>query len=324
MELVKKNYNELLGEITQYLQGSKVTISWNIGKILFKYSADNISIEQLSKDLNMSPTNLFRMLNFYKTYPNSIPQNNLNWSQYSVLSEIKDAEFRDMLEDKTITEKLTVEELKKEIREKKIQEPIQEIPTEPIEHPKILKPNRGMLYNYKLAKPYEHAKICLDLGFFIFREIPLNEYKNNEENILNFVKNEDVLEVTKSADGKYFVKKASASVRKIHTYKAYLKNIVDGDTIKVVLDLGFEIYREEILRLKDVYASELGTKEGSEHKKILEKILRDVDVVVLRTYQFDMYKRYVCDLFYDKNEKDAQKIANSGKYLNQQLVDIFR
>jgi hypothetical protein len=36
-----------------------------------------------------------------------------------------------------------------------------------------------------------------------------------------------------------------------------------------------------------------------------------------------MYGRYVCDVFYSQKEMDAQKVADEGNFLNQQLVNIF-
>jgi micrococcal nuclease len=334
MEIIPQNYNEILKEVKNYIQNSKIVMYWNIGKILFKYSVDKVLMEQLSNDLQISNSNLYNMLNFYKAYPVEIPTNALNWSQYAVLSEIKDDEFRNILENKAIEEGLTVAEIKEKVKQTKQTEKHDQKKEEAIEKIKIprakLTPNRGTLYNYKIGKPYETAEICLDLGFSIFKKI---QFVNEPKDILNFENAGDIVEVSKLKDDQYFVKKAENSVRKIHTYKGYLSSIVDGDTIRVIIDLGFDIFREEIIRLREVYADELGTEKGAEQKKILEKILKNVKFVVIRTYKTDMYGRYVADVFYEiqktsiplgkTDAETAQLVADNGEYLNQKLVGMF-
>ena len=155
---------------------------------------------------------------------------------------------------------------------------------------------------------------------YLTTNIAKQNLKNVETQNFASLKEDEILKINKIHE-KYFIEKAEVSVRRIHTYKGYLTRIVDGDTIRVSIDLGFGIFREEILRLKDVYADELKTETGKKHKKILEELLQGVEFVVLRTYATDMYGRFVCDVFY--GEGTPQEVANFGKYLNQELVTEF-
>jgi endonuclease YncB( thermonuclease family) len=109
----------------------------------------------------------------------------------------------------------------------------------------------------------------------------------------------------------------------IHTYKAILDRVVDGDTIHVTLDLGFEIRHKEILRLAKISAPEMSTSAGKKSAEILQKILKDVKVLVVKTNKTDIYGRYLADVFFSENgEEDLQKIADFGVYLSQRLIDL--
>ena len=97
--------------------------------------------------------------------------------------------------------------------------------------------------------------------------------------------------------------------------------MVDGDTIKVILDLGFDTFHREILRLKGVNADEAGTEGGNKSTKSLNKILKDVPFLIIKTIKVDIYGRYVADVFLASLDADPQQVADSGVYLNQLLLD---
>ncbi len=106
-----------------------------------------------------------------------------------------------------------------------------------------------------------------------------------------------------------------------YTYLAELEKIVDGDTLHVKLNLGFGVKHHEILRLAKIQAAERKTKEGIKVTAELKKILQGVTFLVLRTNKTDTYGRYVADVFFNAKEKNPQKVADSGTYLNQLLLD---
>jgi len=84
-------------------------------------------------------------------------------------------------------------------------------------------------------------------------------------------------------------------------YKYYVKkveNIVDGDTIDVLIDLGFDILFASRVRLAGIDTPESRTKDlkekalGLESKEYLKKILKDAKSVVIKTEKMDSSEKY--------------------------------
>ena len=88
--------------------------------------------------------------------------------------------------------------------------------------------------------------------------------------------------------------------------------VVDGDTVYGDVDLGFNIFHKEIIRLSKINAPEKGTPAGEKATKKLKDILSGVGNLVIRTNKTDIYGRYVADIFLESEE---------GEYLNQMLLD---
>jgi endonuclease YncB( thermonuclease family) len=334
MEITLNNYNNLLLEIKKLISNNeqnlleiiatqKIVTSWKIGKMVDEYLlTENRAkygeqlFEQLEKDILINRRTLYQMSSFYKSYP-SLPeaQSSLNWSHYKTLSTIKDSEKRKYFEKLTIKNGLSVENLQKEIAQTplkknlgrktvKINDKNSELQT-PLEF------TRGELYIYKLANFANVNKTVIDCGFNIFTEV---ETALKADTIVKSSKN----------DEKYFLEKhLITSGNKMHTYKAYLEKVVDGDTLRVVLDLGFKTYHKEILRLAGINAPEKGTTSGTKSTNILKEILSKAEFLIIKTNKIDIYGRYIADVFFsNEKEIDAQKVADEGEYLNQKLIDL--
>ncbi len=119
-------------------------------------------------------------------------------------------------------------------------------------------------------------------------------------------------------------KKAKALERPtqpMHVYKARVLRVVDGDTLLTDVDLGFQVHKEQRLRLAGIDTPPLAEPEGAEaHQAVLDQ-LATVQFVVIWTVKIDLYGRYVAHVFYQPGETDKRLVALSGKYLNQELVD---
>ncbi|MBN2535382.1 MAG: hypothetical protein JXB88_21065 [Spirochaetales bacterium] len=46
-----------------------------------------------------------------------------------------------------------------------------------------------------------------------------------------------------------------------------------------------------------------------------------IDLGIAKTYYRDKYNRYLADIFYDRNGKNLFQVAETGIYLNQQLLE---
>jgi micrococcal nuclease len=84
-------------------------------------------------------------------------------------------------------------------------------------------------------------------------------------------------------------------------YEYFVKdvtNIVDGDTIDVVIDLGFDIMFASRVRLAGIDTPESRTKDkaektlGLESKEYLKKNLKDAKSVVIKTEKMDSSEKY--------------------------------
>jgi micrococcal nuclease len=77
-----------------------------------------------------------------------------------------------------------------------------------------------------------------------------------------------------------------------------VKNVVDGDTIDVIIDLGFDILFASRVRLAGIDTPESRTTDkaekalGIEAKEYLKKQLKDSKSVVIRTEKMDSSEKY--------------------------------
>jgi micrococcal nuclease len=84
-------------------------------------------------------------------------------------------------------------------------------------------------------------------------------------------------------------------------YEYYVRkvdNVVDGDTIDVLIDLGFDILFQSRVRLAGIDTPESRTKDlaektlGLESKEYLKKALKDAKSVIIKTEKMDSSEKY--------------------------------
>lgn len=88
----------------------------------------------------------------------------------------------------------------------------------------------------------------------------------------------------------------------VETYarNAELLWVTDGDTVRVLVDLGMTVHRKIDVRLKDVWAAERNTPTGLAHTAAVRALLPTGSRVVVRTYKDrQTFGRYVADLWLD-------------------------
>jgi endonuclease YncB( thermonuclease family) len=103
-------------------------------------------------------------------------------------------------------------------------------------------------------------------------------------------------------------------------YKARVERIVDGDTLLVKIDLGFQVRKEQRIRFAEVDASPLETKEGRKAFRFVRDRLAGAPFIMVQTNQIDLHGRYVAHVFYDFYEKNRNKVFLEGNYFNQELL----
>ena len=115
-----------------------------------------------------------------------------------------------------------------------------------------------------------------------------------------------------------------------------VKNVVDGDTIDVVIDLGFDILFASRVRLAGIDTPESRTTDkaekalGIEAKEYLKKQLKDAKSVVIRTEKMNSSEKYgrILGWVYVNGESESvnNKMINDGYawgYLGETKVKNF-
>jgi micrococcal nuclease len=115
----------------------------------------------------------------------------------------------------------------------------------------------------------------------------------------------------------------------IYIYKASLIRVVDGDTVDLIIDLGFDTSRHERFRLYGIDAPELRTEAGKAAKKWLWDALQPLEAIYVQTIQLetkskrDKYGRFLAVLYGDLGDIDANRLMRtpvSPMSLNAQMI----
>ena len=122
-------------------------------------------------------------------------------------------------------------------------------------------------------------------------------------------------------------------------YEYYVKkveNVVDGDTIDVIIDLGFDILFASRVRLAGIDSPESRTKDlkekalGLESKEYLKKHLKDAKSVVIKTEKMNSSEKYgrILGWVYINGDTESlnDKMINDGyawRYMGDTKVKDF-
>jgi micrococcal nuclease len=115
-----------------------------------------------------------------------------------------------------------------------------------------------------------------------------------------------------------------------------VKNVVDGDTIDVIIDLGFDILFSSRVRLAGIDTPESRTKDkaektlGLESKEYLKKHLKDAKSVVIKTEKMNSTEKFgrILGWLYINGDTESvnHKMINDGYawgYLGDTKVKDF-
>lgn len=105
-----------------------------------------------------------------------------------------------------------------------------------------------------------------------------------------------------------------------YLYKAEQTRVIDGDTLGVLIDLGFEAFVLQRLRLAQIDAPEIDTPEGRATRNFLTEALADARTVVLTTHKSDLHGRYIAHVFSSPKKLTIDQCFQEGVHLNDLLV----
>ncbi|MGQ0644125.1 MAG: DUF1016 N-terminal domain-containing protein [Elusimicrobiota bacterium] len=314
----------LLGQ--ERIEKAKILTYWRTGKLIHDHllKHDNPSehyggqvIEKLSADLQVNARLLWRCLQFARsfkilsTWTESTPTH-LTWSHYRQLMTIPDEPARLALLKRAEKSQWTVVQLAEKIRLEirgHVRLPSDGGSTPILQRPppKLI-PRRGEPYTYRLLaaesiNEEEPGGLWLDLGFQVRRALPNPAPRFKETQIVE----------SKKEGTAYSAVPSARPVSALFTYYARVERVVDGDTLLVHVDLGFETAVRQYLRLRGIDCPELAAPEGKAAKAFVEKELCKPPRILLTSTRSDKYDRYLADVFYESQGQE--------KYLNQELLD---
>jgi endonuclease YncB( thermonuclease family) len=285
----------LIETIRQEIEQGKLVTYWKVGKHIKKHLLKNKEranygvalFPLLSKHLKIDATTLHRSVTFFEEYPKIVATwQQLTWSHVKVLLAIHDKTERQILENTVIEKHLKINELNELIHYPKTK---QTSATK-----SILEVSRTAPYVYQTKQI--QGKDMVDLGFNVFLDGKTLQEKGATRLHLNSIPH--------------------------YTYKAFVLEVLDGDTIWADIDLGLNAWTTQKLRFRGINSEGIETKEGRTAKDFVINALKDCEFIAIKTSWRDKYTRYLVDIFYDKNEQDLLKLINNGKFLNQELLDV--
>jgi len=106
-------------------------------------------------------------------------------------------------------------------------------------------------------------------------------------------------------------------------FRAEILRVVDGDTLRARLDLGFEVWKKEIIRFAGIDAPPIHEDGGQEAYAYARDQMAKAKVVVIRTGKEEGHGRFIGHIFYSLDERDSwEKVFREGRWLNQEMLDL--
>jgi endonuclease YncB( thermonuclease family) len=104
-----------------------------------------------------------------------------------------------------------------------------------------------------------------------------------------------------------------------YIYHARLLDVLDGDTLQLEIDMGFEISGRITARLEQINAPEIDTAAGKRARDFIARRLKGAHLVV-ETKRRGKFGRYLAKVFYHKTRKDYREILQYGSLINDDMI----
>lgn len=320
---------KILIEGQKRIEAERLRTYWETGRVIHvdilkhkdRAERNKRVIEDLTRDLGVSDTVLHRCVKFaqkYPRFPKVAGGPLMKWSHYRSLITIADDKERSLLEKRAVENAWSPEELASRIKGN-------EAPGLPVPRSrptrgsvKPLTPLRGTLHTYQIVKrPSVNAdappELRVDLGFGVFHKV--------DGRLLSGFNEGDIVESRPKEDAYKFVK-TDRTAKDLYTYAATIEKVIDGDTLKVRFDLGFNTEIRETLRLRGIDCPEMDTKEGQAAKAFVQSYLKEAQMVIVRSSRSDKYDRYLADVFISPEPGMAKPDGPQGEESDPQ-TDIY-
>jgi endonuclease YncB( thermonuclease family) len=290
--------------IEKAVDAEKVKEAWEIGNLIKEHILLNKEradygeqvMARLADDLDVSKSELHRMVEFARAYPIAAPARQLSWSHYRELLSLNDEKEREALTQKALQENWGRDQLREEVRKRKQRAEAKEKPLE-------AKP--GKLNTYRIIKaPFGKYKdrLVVDLGFSSYYK-PVGELPFREGDIVR-------LSAVSGQLSAFADRGKPTAESSLWTYKAHVIEVVDGDTIHVSVDLGFGFTMNQTLRLRGLDAPEIKSSDGKASKEFLRNLVGQTQTLLIKTSKSDKYDRYLADIWANQTYVNQELLKN--------------
>jgi endonuclease YncB( thermonuclease family) len=274
-------------------------------------------MERLSEDVGLSASLLYDALGLYRSFGILHARRELGWTHYRKLLRLPNQKERRAFRQAAIKNGWSVKELEAQIKADATSRgaSAEQIASEsgdlPARIPRLVA-KRGELGLGKVID--EEGLLSIDVGFKDGPPLP-DEY-------VGVLKPGDTVRAIQNVDtdGGYRLERTTAK-RGNYTFAARVQRVIDGDTLWARIDFGMNWTSRKKLRLRGIDAPEIKTEAGKRAKAHLEEVLREAQPFVITTTKVDLYDRYLTDVYVQAGERDLQKVAREGRFLNRELVE---
>ena len=285
---LKKELHEGMIRAEAALRRQKVITYWNIGRHIDRYlsgaiganQSETVYLERIARDMDSSLDVMRKALKFFRLYPRLSQNPPLSWAQYrALLTAPKDQ--RKMLERRAFNENLGSERLYAIISSARSEQKklVLDIENRALAENR-LKQIRGRLYHYKTLQSkhlgLKKNEIMVDAGFSIRAKVSIAPGSS--------LSGGNVIRSVKTDDG-YQLRYSDAQETELYTYIANIERVIDGDTLRVTVDCGFDIWIGVTVRLFGINAPEKTTISGYMAYQYAAECLGSAPFIVVKTYK---------------------------------------
>lgn len=96
----------------------------------------------------------------------------------------------------------------------------------------------------------------------------------------------------------------------LYTYKAKCTKVIDGDTLDIIIDFGFNTYGKRRVRLLGVDTPERSQMNYKEATQFTRNCVENKDVFI-QTYKSDGFGRYLAKVWFENNRCLNEELKKS-------------
>lgn len=269
-------------------------------------------VARLSKDLTQKygggfkKRNVYYIRDFATSYGAGEFTAELSWQHYKALLGVADTALRAKYETLALEKNIGAQKLEYMIKVGSLTDVV------PPNLEQLLAPRKAQIGLGKMVVEEEATRrVFVDLGFYSQVPVRNEDAEGLEHGMMVSVKKKVGSGRERVAPVSLVHVKGKAGER--YCYEGTLLDVVDGDTVRVRLHLGLQVYHVERLRLRSVAAPEIVTAQGQSAAALARELVAVYAPVRVLTYGRDRYGRWVGDVYFG----DA-----FSRFLNQELIEM--